>query len=148
LKRKSKSFEIWTARSAHRWPGFFLLKHRETNCLAADVRSGRPVLGNRAVQMSKKPPYKSLAANWGNGEVIVELSLDKDQWDRIVRGDRFKIKGRGYWYDGEWFQDIWDFNSGLHDAELIVWYGQPSISDFSGQGYVGPINDVLISGGK
>ncbi|WP_063979925.1 hypothetical protein [Bradyrhizobium sp.] len=26
---------------------------------------------------------------------------------------------------------------------MIVWYGQPSIGDFSGQGYVGSIEEVL-----
>jgi hypothetical protein len=95
--------------------------------------------------MSKKPPYKSLAAVWGDGEVIVELNLDEEQWDRIVRGDRVEIEGRGYWYDGDWFQDIWRFNSG---CELIVSYGQPSIGDFSGEGYVGSIDEVLISEDK
>ena len=100
------------------------------------------------VHMSKKAPYKTLVATWGNDEVIVELNLEKDQWAKIVRGDRVEIQGRGYWYDGDEFQDIWDFNSGLHDAELIVQYGQTSIGDFSGQGYIGPISDVLINEGN
>ncbi len=61
--------------------------------------------------MSKKTPYKTLAATWGNDEVIVELTLDKVQWDRIVRGDRVEIQGGAYWYDGDWFQDIcWHFS--------------------------------------
>ena len=30
--------------------------------------------------MSKKAPYITLVATWGNDEVIVELTLDKDQW--------------------------------------------------------------------
>lgn len=85
-------------------------------------------------QNSGEKPYKTLAATWGDDEVIVELTLDKDQWDRLVRGDRVEIQGGGYWYDGDWFQDIWDFNSGLDDAELIIRYGQPSVGDFSGQG--------------
>jgi hypothetical protein len=54
----------------------------------------------------------------------------------------------GYWYDGDWFQDIWDFNSGLYDDELIVRYGQPSVGEFSGQGYIGSISGVLINGGN
>jgi hypothetical protein len=94
--------------------------------------------------MSKKTPYKTLVATWGNEEVIVELSLDREQWDRIVRGNHVEVEGGGYWYDGDRFKDIWDFNSGLDGAELIVWYGQPSIGDFSGQGYIGPISDVLV----
>lgn len=92
----------------------------------------------------KKLPYKPLVATWGDGEVVVELSLDKDQWDRIARGDRVEINGEGYWYDGDEFQDIWEFNSGQYDAELIIRYGQPSIGDFSGQGYIGSIRDVLV----
>jgi hypothetical protein len=94
--------------------------------------------------MSRKPPHKSLGATWG--EVFVELSLTKAQWDRIARGDYVQIKGRGYWYDGDKFQDIWDFNSGRH--ELVIRYGQPSVGDFSGEGYIGSIDDVLISADK
>lgn len=97
--------------------------------------------------MSKKPHYKSLAATWGDGDVIVELNLTKAQWDRIVRGDYVQIKGQGYRYDGDNFQDIWDFNSGGGD-ELVIRYGQPSIGDFSGEGYVGPISGVSINGGN
>jgi hypothetical protein len=97
--------------------------------------------------MSKKQPHKSLAATWGDGEVFVELSLTKAQWDRIVRGDYVQIKGQGYWYDGDKFQDIWDFNSG-HGDKLVIRYGQPSVGDFSGEGYIGSIDDVLISADK
>jgi hypothetical protein len=46
--------------------------------------------------MSKKKPYKTLVATWSDGEVIVELNLNKDQWDRIVRGDDVEIQGSGY----------------------------------------------------
>ena len=98
--------------------------------------------------MSKKKPYKSLVATWGDGEVIVALNLNKDQWDRIVRGEDVEIQGSGYSYDGDWLQDIWDFNSGLYGTDLIVWYGQPSIGDFSGQGYIGPISSVLLNEGN
>ena len=98
--------------------------------------------------MSKKKPYKTLVATWDDDEVIVELNLNKDQWERIVRGDRVEIEGSGYSYDVSWFQDTWDFNSGLYDTDLIVWYGQPSTGDFSGQGYIGPISSVLINGGS
>jgi hypothetical protein len=61
---------------------------------------------------------------------MARSSSNKDQWDRIVREDDVEIQGSGYSYDGDWFQDIWDFNSGLYGADLIVWYGQPSIGDF------------------
>lgn len=88
--------------------------------------------------------YKTLAAIWGNDEVRVELRLDKDQWERISRGEYMKIDGEGYWYDGDWFKDIWEFNKDLRRQELIIWYGQPSEGDFSGQGYVGPIDDLVV----
>lgn len=93
--------------------------------------------------MSKKTVHKLLVATWGDGEVVVELSLNKNQWERIARGDHVEIKGQGYWYDGDSFQDIWEFN-GAYD-ELVICYGQPSIGDFSGQGYIGSISDVLSS---
>ncbi|QOG18173.1 MULTISPECIES: hypothetical protein [Bradyrhizobium] len=88
--------------------------------------------------------YKVFAATWGNGEVMVELEVSKDQWDRIARGDRVEFKGRGYWYDGDWFQDIWDFN--CPHGELTIRYGQPNDGDFSGEGCTGPISSVVVEG--
>lgn len=90
-----------------------------------------------------KASYKAFAATWGNGEVMVELAVSKDQWDRIARGDRVEFKGRGYWYDGDWFQDIWHFN--CPHGELIIRYGQPNDGDFSGEGYNGPISSVMVN---
>ncbi|WMT71082.1 hypothetical protein [Bradyrhizobium sp. Ash2021] len=90
-----------------------------------------------------KAPYKIFSISWGNGgEVCVELSVSKAQWDRIVRGDTISIKGEGYGYDGDWFKDIWNFSGGL-DGNLEVCYGQPSIGDYSGQGFVGAPRDAL-----
>ena len=35
---------------------------------------------------------------------------------------KFGKKGRGYWYEGEFFRDYWEFNGG-GPGSLIVWYG-------------------------
>jgi hypothetical protein len=90
-----------------------------------------------------KPAYKTLTVAWGNGgEVCVELPVSKTQWDQIVRGDEVTIKGTGYWYDGDFFMDVWNFSGGL-EGKLEVCYGQPSVGDYSGQGFLGAPKDVL-----
>jgi hypothetical protein len=90
-----------------------------------------------------KPAYKTLTSAWGNGgEVCVELPVNKKQWDRIVRGDQVTIKGAGYWYDGDLFEDIWYFSGGL-EGKLEVRYGQPAVGDYSAQGFLGTLKDAL-----
>jgi hypothetical protein len=79
---------------------------------------------------------------WGNDDVCVELPVTKSQWEKIKRGDDVRIKGKGYWYEGEWFQDTWYFSGGL-DGELRVCYEQPSEKYSDGEGFIGRPRDAL-----
>jgi hypothetical protein len=88
---------------------------------------------------SRKPvaPFKKLRVVWGNDDVIVELTVTKSQWARIKNGDDVRINGKGYWYEGERFQDTWYFSGGL-DGELRVCY------DDGGEGFIGSPRDALM----
>jgi hypothetical protein len=65
-------------------------------------------------------------------------------WRRIVRGDRLTLRGRGYYYDGQFNWDFWHFAGGIA-GELRVSHGSPKDRDYSGEGYVGRARDVLIA---
>ena len=48
------------------------------------------------------------------------------------------IRGKGYYYEGEYFWDGWDFEGGL-DGELSVSYGGDG-----GGGFIGCLGDATI----
>ena len=70
-----------------------------------------------------------LTVSWGN-DVAVDLTIfSAAQWKKIADGHAVTINGKGYFYEGERFQDIWHFSGGL-DGELRVSYDE-------GDGFVG-----------
>jgi hypothetical protein len=77
------------------------------------------------------------SVTWGNGDVCVELPVTQSQWEEIKRGADVTVRGKGYWYEGEWFQDTWYFSGGL-DGELRVCYED-------GDGFVGSPRHALMS---
>jgi hypothetical protein len=77
------------------------------------------------------------SVTWGSGDVCVELPVTQSQWEEIKRGDDVTVRGKGYWYEGERFQDTWYFSGGL-DGELRVGY------DDGGEGFIGSPRDALI----
>lgn len=52
-----------------------------------------------------------------------ELVLGPEDWQRVKAGHALQVKGEGYAYEGEFFQDVWTFAGGL-DGDLIVTYGE------------------------
>jgi hypothetical protein len=60
---------------------------------------------------------------------------------KISKGERVTIRGKGYYYEGEFFWDIWDFSGGI-DGELRVRYGSPKDGDY-GDGFVGKLRDAV-----
>jgi hypothetical protein len=77
-----------------------------------------------------------LSVSWAGGDVTVELSISKQNWSKILRGESLAIRGKGYRYEGEFFWDYWYFSGGI-DGELIVCFGSPKDGDYSGQGFIG-----------
>jgi hypothetical protein len=60
-----------------------------------------------------------LRVSWANGDVILDLTISPENWSKIARGERVVVKGAGYQYEGEFFQDEWCFSGDL-DGDLIV----------------------------
>lgn len=83
----------------------------------------------------------TLAVSWGY-DVSVELVVSKENWSKILRGNQVRIRGRGYYYEGDFFWDYWNFRGGL-DGELIVNYGSPKDGDYSGVGFEGKLRDAI-----
>jgi hypothetical protein len=75
-----------------------------------------------------------LRVSWANGDVLLNLAVSPDDWSKIVRGERVVVKGKGYYYEGEFFQDEWTFSGGL-DGHLTVSYS--SLDGETGDGFVG-----------
>jgi hypothetical protein len=80
---------------------------------------------------------KSLRVSWADDVVEVSIKLSSNEWRNVENGMKFGKKGRGYWYEGEFFPDYWEFNGG-GPGSLIVWYG-----DDGAQGFVGKIDDAI-----
>jgi hypothetical protein len=82
-----------------------------------------------------------LSVNWGY-DVTVNLRVSRRNWSKISKGERVTIRGKGYYYEGEFFWDYWDF-SGDIDGELRVRYGSPKDGDY-GDGFVGTLRQALV----
>jgi hypothetical protein len=81
-----------------------------------------------------------LRVSWANGDVILNLTVSPENWSKILRGERVVVKGKGYHYEGEFFQDEWYFSGGL-DGDLRVTYD--SLDGGTGDGFVGSPRDAL-----
>jgi len=78
-------------------------------------------------------------------EIIVEwgyelhsITLIPRNWRKVKSGKPLSIRGKGYYYDGEFFWDYWTFSGGI-SGELIVTYG-----DDGGTGFEGNLFDAEI----
>lgn len=83
-----------------------------------------------------------LMAIWGGGDVVAELWVPQKDWKDIVAGVAMTIHGSGYYYEGEPFCDEWYFNS---DGDGLLRITYTNESGDTGDGYVGSIEDVIIS---
>lgn len=66
------------------------------------------------------------------------LALSRKDWDLIKAGQSLRIRGDGYYYEGDFFWDYWFFGGGL-DGILQVDYGEDGAT-----GFVGKLRDALI----
>ena len=69
--------------------------------------------------------------------------LSHANWQQVKAGKPLTVRGEGYWYDEEWFDDIWRFNGPGYG--LIVDY-EYSNGDM-GTGYNGPLGGAHIGEG-
>jgi hypothetical protein len=78
----------------------------------------------------------TITVEWGYE--LHSLPLTPRNWSRIKRGRPLTIRGKGYYYDAEFFWDYWSFGGGL-DGSLRVEYG-----DDAGVGFEGSLSDAMI----
>jgi hypothetical protein len=78
----------------------------------------------------------TIKVSWGN-DVMVSIHLTPRNWAKVKAGKVLQIRGRGYYYEGEFFRDYWYFEGG-HEGALVVHIGD------GGTGFDGRLNDAEI----
>jgi hypothetical protein len=78
----------------------------------------------------------TISVEWGYE--THEIGLSARNWAKVKSGEKLKVRGEGYDYEGEFFQDYWYFND-TKSGELRVEYG-----DDGAVGFNGPIADCTI----
>ena len=51
--------------------------------------------------------------SWGY-EIELELYVTERNWKKISAGKGFSIRGNGYYYEGEFFWDFWNFRGTIN----------------------------------
>lgn len=75
---------------------------------------------------------------WGNDDVEATIRFTPPNWSKVKAGKPLHIRGKGYWYEGERYQDWWNFAGGT-DGELLVEYGDGAV------GFDGKLRDARIA---
>jgi hypothetical protein len=96
---------------------------------------GRP---NKRDSTSSRSRAANITVTWADDCVVVSLPLIPRNWNRVKSGKPLSIRGKGYYYEAEFFWDYWHFSGGL-DGELMVCYGQDG-----GTGFKGCVRDADI----
>ncbi len=78
----------------------------------------------------------TVAVRWGYARH--HLHLTARNWARVKAGKPLRIRGKGYYYEGEFFWDYWHFEGGLNGG-LTVWYG-----DDGGVGWQGLLRSAEV----
>lgn len=78
----------------------------------------------------------TITVEWGYDNH--SITLTQKNWAKVSSGKPLNIRGKGYYYEGEFFWDYWYFGGGL-DGSLRVDYGEDG-----GCGFEGTLSDALI----
>jgi hypothetical protein len=78
----------------------------------------------------------TISVRWGN-DVEVSITLPPRKWADVKDGKPLSISGKGYYYEGEFFRDYWNFGGGL-DGPLVVGYSG------CGEGFNGTLDEASI----
>jgi hypothetical protein len=92
--------------------------------------------------MSAEAPA-CLSVSWGY-DVTVYLQVSRRNWSKIIKGKKITVRGKGYYYEGDFFWDYWDFSGGI-DGKLEVRYGSPKDGYYDGQGFTGRLQEALVN---
>jgi hypothetical protein len=80
-----------------------------------------------------------ISVEWGYE--IHSIALTARNWARVKARNPLRIRGQGYWYEGEHFWDYWDFAGGVK-GRLIVSYHQKT--EWYADGWYGELKDAEI----
>ena len=78
----------------------------------------------------------TVTVDWGY-DVEVTITLTPRNWARVKAGKPVGIRGKGYYYEGEFFRDYWNFDGGLEGSLVVTYTG-------GGEGYSGPLSGATI----
>jgi hypothetical protein len=98
--------------------------------------AGKNVDFVRGEKMKTNLQTATISVRWGN-DVEVSITLPPRKWADVKAGNPLSIRGKGYYYEGEFFRDYWNFGGGLNGA-LVVGY-----SGF-GEGFNGTLDQASI----
>jgi len=79
----------------------------------------------------------TITVEWGYENHSITLS--PDQWSEVKSGEGLGVEGDGYYYEGEFFEDFWNFGSAEEAYSLEVSYGHDG-----GTGYIGSLSDATV----
>lgn len=78
--------------------------------------------------------FVTITVGWG-WDVEVSIELNPDQWEEIEAGRPLQVRGKGFRYEGAFYQDYWYFAGGT-EGDLRVQYGEDG-----GVGFEGKLSD-------
>ncbi len=81
-------------------------------------------------------PRATVSVEWGYETHAITLT--SRNWAKVKSGKPLSIRGKGFWYEGEFFWDYWSFDGGLAGS-LWVGYG-----DDGGTGFEGRLSDAEL----
>jgi len=67
------------------------------------------------------------------------ITLTPNQWSDVKSGEGLGVEGDGYYYEGDFFEDFWNFGSAEDSYSLEVSYGHDG-----GTGYIGSLSDATV----
>lgn len=77
----------------------------------------------------------TVSVEWGYDDHSITISVS--DWQRIVDGHKTEIRGEGYCYEGEFFQDYWAFGGGIEGPVIVTYEG-------GGTGFQGDLTECRI----
>jgi hypothetical protein len=80
-----------------------------------------------------------ISVEWGYE--IHSITLTARNWAKVKAGKPLRIRGKGYWYDGEFFWDHWTFVGG-YEGRLLVEYHL--LGEWYGNGWDNALKDAEI----
>lgn len=117
----------------------FAVRARALNNLSSDD----PIARQLMQYWSPENPVR-LAACWADDVSVSRIRVEPEDWLKISDGECVWLDGGGYTYEGTRYTTSWAFNLTGH-GEVTVSYENRRNDGDAGEGYEGPIEDLIVS---